>query len=144
MDISLLSRMACSLVECANYEEYIEALKEFVLETNCEEFYLCLCENWLGHALPATQAEPDYSTADACLIHGYTQRMLVPLSYYEENSAVTRIFMWIRCCRLCIGRWITCVASILCPCTSGSIALGIMPSAIPHFPCAVPCSIPGH
>ncbi len=83
VDISLLSRMACSLVECANYEEYIEALKEFVLETNCEEFYLCLCENWLGHALPATQAEPDPSTADACLIHGYTQRMLVPLSYYE-------------------------------------------------------------
>ena len=83
VDISLLSRMACSLVECANYEEYIEALKEFVLETNCEEFYLCLCENWLGNALPATQAEPDPSTADACLIHGYTQRMLVPLSYYE-------------------------------------------------------------
>lgn len=83
IDISLLSRMACSLVECANYDEYIEALKEFVLETNCEEFYLCLCENWLGHKLPANQAEPDADTADECLVEGYTQRMLVPLSYYD-------------------------------------------------------------
>ena len=83
IDISLLSRMACSLVECANYDEFIEALKEFVLETNCEEFYLCLCENWLGHKLPANQAEPDADTADECLVEGYTQRMLVPLSYYD-------------------------------------------------------------
>ena len=83
IDISLLSRMACSLVECANYDEYIEALKEFVLETNCEEFYLCLCENWLGHKLPANQAEPDADTTDECLVEGYTQRMLVPLSYYD-------------------------------------------------------------
>ena len=83
IDISLLSRMACSLVECANYDEYIEALKEFVLETNCEEFYLCLCENWLGHKLPANQAEPDADTGDECLVEGYTQRMLVPLSYYD-------------------------------------------------------------
>ena len=83
IDISLLSRMACSLVECANYDEFIEALKEFVLETNCEEFYLCLCENWLGHKLRANQAEPDADTADECLVEGYTQRMLVPLSYYD-------------------------------------------------------------
>ncbi len=43
---AMISRMACALAETDCFEDYVETLKEFVLETKCEEFYLCLCDHW--------------------------------------------------------------------------------------------------
>ena len=57
-DISRNNQMSCSLVECDSFEEYITALKSFVLKAKCEEFYLCLNDNWHTKQL---QSEDGYT-----------------------------------------------------------------------------------
>lgn len=83
-DISLLNQMSCALVACECFEEYIAALQRLILKTGCEEFYLCLNDNWhtkrLHHDTFYTGEIPE----DAYTVHGYSDRMIVPLAYYDS------------------------------------------------------------
>ncbi|MBR6107738.1 MAG: GGDEF domain-containing protein [Oscillospiraceae bacterium] len=82
-DISRHDQMACSLVECDSFDEYIDTLKQFVRKTKCEEFYLCLNDNW---HMKQIQEEVGYTgalPADTYTVHGYSQRMIMPLSYFD-------------------------------------------------------------
>ncbi len=94
-DISRHDQMACALVECYSFSEYILALQEFVLKTKCEEFYLCLNDNW---HMKQIQQEDGYTgelPPDSYTVRGYSKRMLMPLAYYdgefhsEEESFVS-------------------------------------------------------
>ena len=82
-DISRLNQMSCSLVECDTFSEYTEALKQFILATKCEEFYLCLNDNWhirrIRHETGYTGEMPE----DSYTVRGYSKRMLMPLAYYD-------------------------------------------------------------
>lgn len=82
-DISLLNQMSCALVACERFDEYIAALQRLILKTGCEEFYLCLNDNWhtkrLHHDTFYTGEIPE----DSYTIHGYSDRMIVPLAYYD-------------------------------------------------------------
>ena len=81
-DISWHNQMACSLVECDSFAEYLTALKSFVLRTGCEEFYLCLNDNW---HMKRIQPEGGYTgefPAEAYTVHGYSGRMQMPLAFY--------------------------------------------------------------
>ncbi len=84
VDISLVSRMASALAECDSFEKYIKTLQPFVMEIHCKEFYLCLCENWKD-GIMANETEENYLlhilSPDQYLIHGYGDRILVPLAY---------------------------------------------------------------
>jgi len=90
-DISRNNQMSCALVECDSFEEYIGALKRFVLKTKCEEFYLCLNDKWHIKQLAETMGYIGEMPADSFITHGYSNRMLMPLAYYggqfhTENS----------------------------------------------------------
>jgi len=89
-DISRIDQMSCSLVECDSFDEYIETLKQFVRKTKCEEFYLCLNDNWHMKQIQDGVGYTGSLTTDAYTVHGYSQRMIMPLSYYDgcfhENS----------------------------------------------------------
>lgn len=82
VDISLINRMSCSLVECDSFEDYIEALKHFILETDCMEFYLCLCSNWQNQ-LSSDEGYRGPLDAKNFTVEGYTDEMVVPLCYFE-------------------------------------------------------------
>lgn len=84
-DISRFNQMSCSLVECDSFSEYIDALKNYILMTKCEEFYLCLNDNW---HLRQIQHETGYTgelPVDSYTVSGYSKRILMPLSYYDRS-----------------------------------------------------------
>lgn len=92
-DISRNNQMSCALVECDSFEEYIGALKRFVLKTKCEEFYLCLNDKWHMKQL-ADSSYVGEMTVESFITRGYSSRMLMPLAYYDgqfhtENSFVS-------------------------------------------------------
>lgn len=82
-EISSLNKMTCSLVECDTFEEYLEALRNTVLSTGCEEFYLCLNDNWYNKQIPHEAGYTGELQQDSYTIHGYSARMLMPLAYYD-------------------------------------------------------------
>lgn len=82
-DISRNNQMSCSLVECDTFEEYISALKSFVLKTKCEEFYLCLNDNWHMKQLQHEGGYTGQMPVESYISHGYSDRMVMPLAYYD-------------------------------------------------------------
>lgn len=83
LDISNVNQLACALVACDTFEDYIETLKGFVKTAKCEEFYLCLNDNW--HAKPLRH-EGGYTgqlEIESYVIHGYSSRMIMPIAYYD-------------------------------------------------------------
>lgn len=81
-DISRNNQMSCALVECDTFEEYINALRRFILKTKCEEFYLCLNDNWHIRQIQDETGYTGEMPVDSYLVHGYAKRMLMPLAYY--------------------------------------------------------------
>lgn len=82
-DISRINQMSCSLVECDTFPEYIEALKTFILQTKCEEFYLCLNDNWHMRQIEHETGYTGELPVDSYIVRGYSKRMLMPLAYYD-------------------------------------------------------------
>jgi len=77
--ISLINRMSSQLVECDDLKSYIRTLKMFVSEIYAEEFYLCLCSDWIDNlnseGFTTEHGGLSYTTM------GYTDRITVPLAY---------------------------------------------------------------
>ena len=92
-DISLLNQMSCSLVECDQFEGYISALKAFVLKTKCEEFYLCLNDNWHTKQLRNDTLYTGEMPMDTYTVQGYSSRMLVPIAYYDGEFHAAESFL---------------------------------------------------
>ncbi|MBP0966574.1 MAG: GGDEF domain-containing protein [Oscillospiraceae bacterium] len=82
-DISRNNQMSCALVECDRFEEYINTLKEFVLQTHCEEFYLCLNDNWHVRQIRQDNGYDGVLAPDTYITEGYSGRMLMPIAYYD-------------------------------------------------------------
>ncbi len=85
-DSSLTSRLASSLTDCDNFEDYIRHLKRFVPEFRCQEFYLCLCDSW-KQGIMADETEENYLlhilSPQNYITHGYGTNILVPLAYKD-------------------------------------------------------------
>lgn len=91
LDISRVNQLSCALVASDTIEQYINALKSFLPATKCEEFYLCLNDNWHARKYQQENGNAIEIPVDSYVIHGYSKRMLMPLSYYDgkfqpENS----------------------------------------------------------
>lgn len=82
-EISGLNKMSCSLVECDNFDEYIEALRACVASIKCEEFYLCLNDNWHTSQLSQENGYTGELPKETYTINGYSQRMQMPLSFFD-------------------------------------------------------------
>ena len=87
--ISLVNRMSCSLAESESIEENINNLKNFIMEIECEKFFLCMCENWTGKKAERNNTSyvstSNMFRADNYLINGYTEFVDVPLVYCDNN-----------------------------------------------------------
>ena len=82
-DISRNNQMSCALVECDRLDEYIETLKQFVLKTGCEEFYLCLNDNWHVRQIRQEGGYAGVLDPDTYITEGYSGRMIMPIAYYD-------------------------------------------------------------
>lgn len=82
-EISSLNKMTCSLVECDTFDEYLESLRHTVLSTGCEEFYLCLNDNWFIKQLPAELGYTGEMPVEEYTVQGYSNRMMMPMAYYD-------------------------------------------------------------
>lgn len=83
LDISHVNQLACSLVACDTFEQYVEALKDFVLTTKCEEFYFCLNDNWHAQQIQQDGIYNGELQIESNATHGYSNRMLMELAYYD-------------------------------------------------------------
>lgn len=92
-DISRHDQMACALVECDSFSEYICALQEFVLKTKCEEFYLCLNDNWHMKQIQQENGYTGELPVDSYTVRGYSMRMLMPLAYYDGEFHTEESFV---------------------------------------------------
>lgn len=79
--IPLINRMSASLTESESFSDNVEYLKNFIAEINCEEFYLCLCEDWKrqSNINYNTYFQQEYSLSD------FSRTVSVPIAYYEKK-----------------------------------------------------------
>lgn len=74
-----MNLMASDLAETSSMEEVIDRISHHVLNIECTEFYLCLCENWCS----TYDAEKGF--IDNIITNGYTNNMLCMLSYKDRT-----------------------------------------------------------
>jgi diguanylate cyclase (GGDEF)-like protein len=72
-----MNYMAVDLAETSNFEEVIQKISKYVLNIECEEFYLCLCDGW------RSTYDSERGFIDTIITDGYTQSMLCMLSYRD-------------------------------------------------------------
>ena len=84
---SMINKMSCKLIDCDNFEEYIEKLKPFIKEIKAEEFYLCLCDNWNSDI--DCNGNYNFSFSHNFTIKGYTENVTIPCAY--KNGKFTSI-----------------------------------------------------
>lgn len=72
-----MNLMASDLAETSSFNEVIDKLSHYVLDIECEEFYLCLCENW------HSTYDSEKGFMDNITIEGYPNNMVCMLSYKD-------------------------------------------------------------
>lgn len=79
MYMTLFNQLSCRLHGCSTFEQYIECLKNFIADSDPEEMYFCLCDNWQSELVDSNGIvkENDIVYTD------YTDRILVPIAYYR-------------------------------------------------------------
>lgn len=77
--MTLFNKLSCKLHACSAFEQYIDCLKKFVADTDPEEFYFCLCENWQSELIDSNGIVKENDT----VYTDYTDRMVVQISYYR-------------------------------------------------------------
>ncbi|MCQ2417220.1 MAG: GGDEF domain-containing protein [Oscillospiraceae bacterium] len=82
-DISRHNQMACALVACDTFDQYIRSLKQFVLKAGCEEFYLCLNDNWHTKQIHHENGYTGVLPSETYTTKGYCNRMQMPIAYYD-------------------------------------------------------------
>ena len=76
-DVSLLNRMTTSLAETETVDEELATIGEFVREIDCEQFCICLCEDW----------DRAYSSDNHDTDGTYTENMIAPLIISGEHTS---------------------------------------------------------
>lgn len=79
--MSLFNHLSCVLLGSNSYKQYINSLKEFVIEISPEEFYFCLCENWNAESL--TDENSYQENEDTPIPSEYTDNIIVPIAYKQ-------------------------------------------------------------
>lgn len=76
--IKSMTVMSNDLAEATSIDELLDRLKIYILSIKCEEFYLCLCENW--HS--SYDAELGFIDIDT---DGYTKNVVCMMAYYDHE-----------------------------------------------------------
>lgn len=83
VDVQRNNSMACSLTESESLEDNIAKLKVCVNAIACEEFYLCMCDDW--DSTSATKGEDKDFHFENYIINGYTDKIHVVLAYRDGD-----------------------------------------------------------
>jgi len=77
--ISILNRMTSALADSESMENCCEIINNFLSEINCNDFYICLCDNWEGCFRQQINESSDAcDSVEEYQIEGYTKYMSVP------------------------------------------------------------------
>jgi diguanylate cyclase (GGDEF)-like protein len=85
-DISLSGRISSALAECDNIDDYVAELRWFVPEFYCDEFYLCLCDNWKEGLLAEDTDDdelPQVLEQERRITEGFGETAIVALAYKD-------------------------------------------------------------
>ena len=85
-DISLSGRISSALAECDNIDDYVAELRWFVPEFYCDEFYLCLCDNWKEGLLAEDTVDdelPQVLEQERRITEGFGETAIVALAYKD-------------------------------------------------------------
>ena len=77
--MSDLNKLSVDLLAANSFDDYVGSLKKFAVHIDPDEFYLCLCDNWISDI---DVNDPVESLSEASQnFSDYTERILVPLAY---------------------------------------------------------------
>lgn len=83
--ISILNRMNSALADSESMEQNIEIINGFLDEINCNDFYICLCDNWQGcFKQEINETSDGCNSVEEYQVEGYTKYMNVP--FFRENG----------------------------------------------------------
>lgn len=87
---TMFNKLSCDLQGCGTSEEFFDALKSFIKETDPEEFYFCLCYNWNSDKIDELSV-----SKKRALPTEYTSDMYLPIAYckgefHDEVSTFPR------------------------------------------------------
>lgn len=75
----LFNQLSCRLHSCSTVEQYVECLKNFVVQIDPEELYFCVCNNWRSELIDDNGIMRDRDEMHT----DYTEKMLVKIAYYH-------------------------------------------------------------
>ena len=79
--MSDLNRLSVDLLAANSFEQYIDTLKKFAVHMDPEEFYFCLCDNWLSDI---DLNDPMQALSEPSqVLTSYTDTILVPVAYAD-------------------------------------------------------------
>lgn len=77
--ISILNRMTSALADSESIEHHTKIINEFLSEINCNDFYICLCDNWEGcFRQQINEASDAFDSVEEYQTEGYAKYMNVP------------------------------------------------------------------
>ena len=89
---SEMNRLSVDLLAANSFDQYISSLKKFVMLVDPEEYYFCLCDNWVSDVDINDPMES--LSEDSQDLSGYTDKLLVPLAYangkFSEVGSISR------------------------------------------------------
>ncbi len=77
--ISILNRMTSALADSESLETHADIINDFLSEINCDDFYICLCDNWEGcFRQQINNASDAFNSVEEYQKDGYAKYMNVP------------------------------------------------------------------
>ena len=90
-DSRLNNRMNCAFAECDTPQQMMTQLRPFVLEMNCDDFYLCLNSDWAGDTEAILAVAEGSTEQEQYRVDGYPETMNILLGcengeFFEDRE----------------------------------------------------------
>ncbi|MGN0676109.1 MAG: substrate-binding domain-containing protein, partial [Ruminococcus sp.] len=84
--ISILNRMTSALADSESLENHSKIINTFLSEIKCDDFYICLGDNWEGcFRQQINEASDAFDSVEEYQIEGYSKYMTVPFCRVKGN-----------------------------------------------------------
>ncbi len=92
--ISILNRMTSALADSESLENHSKIINTFLSEIKCDDFYICLGDNWEGcFRQQINEASDAFDSVEEYQIEGYSKYMTVPFCRVKGNFNTMESFL---------------------------------------------------
>lgn len=92
--ISILNRMTSALADSETIENHSKIINDFLSEIKCDDFYICLGDNWEGcFRQQINEASDAFDSVEEYQIEGYAKYMSVPFCRVKGDFVSMDLFL---------------------------------------------------